>query len=686
MNKIKKYLKITDLNTIITNRLIIITFLIVLFFLIILIRLIILQIGNVEEYRLKLTHLTSKVVEGPSVPRGRIYDRNFNIIVDNIGYKTIYYQKPKGVSIKDEINLAYTVGKILELSYDKLSVTELKEFWLLLNKEAGNKKITDQEYEALKMRELTKKDLHDLKKDRITKEELERFDNMDLRAAYLYYLMNQGYYYEKKIIKDDNVSDEEYAYISENIDKYQGFNTELDWKRQYVYDDTIRQILGNVSTSEQGIPFELKDYYLDQGYSLNDRVGISYLEYIYEDLLRGEKSLYRVNQANDLELENKGIRGHDLVLTIDINLQIAIEKILIEEMIKAKKEPNTDYYNKSVVLVGNPKTGEILAYAAKQIIEKNGEYNIYDYTPFIATSPIVVGSVIKGSSMAVGYNTGVIDIDTKMLDECIKIRHTPLKCSWKKGLGVLNDIDALKLSSNSYQFKTAMKVAGVNYKYDGGLKINSKVFDLYRDMFAEFGLGVKTGIDFSVESLGYKGKSDISGHLLDFVIGQYDTYTSLQLLQYINTIANGGNRYKLNLLKQVHQPTTKEELGLISYEIKPTVLNKLNLETKYMNRIQEGFIAVMNGTLGYNYMGNVLNPAGKTGTSESFIDTTGDGKIDKETISKTFVGYFPADDPIVSIVVISPDISHRYYNSTYTSLVNTKITRRVSEKIYEMFF
>ena len=103
--------------------------------------------------------------------------------------------------------------------------------------------------------------------------------------------MNKGYYYSEKTIKKGDVSDDEYVKISENIHKLKGFNTRLDWERVYPYGDTFRTILGSVSTSESGLPYELKDYYLSKGYSLDDRVGISYLEYQYEDYLRERKHL-----------------------------------------------------------------------------------------------------------------------------------------------------------------------------------------------------------------------------------------------------------------------------------------------------------------------------------------------------------------------------------------------------------
>ena len=95
--------------------------------------------------------------------------------------------------------------------------------------------------------------------------------------------MNKGYSYAEKIIKNKDVTEKEYAIISENISNLSGFNTKLDWERIYPYGDVFRSILGKISSNSQGIPKELVDDYLSKGYSLNDRVGISYLEYQYED-------------------------------------------------------------------------------------------------------------------------------------------------------------------------------------------------------------------------------------------------------------------------------------------------------------------------------------------------------------------------------------------------------------------
>lgn len=673
------------LKDIIEKRYTFLVIFIIVLFTVIVFRLFNLQILNSSKYQEKLSAIVEKPILGQSSPRGRIYDRNYNLLVDNKAIKTIYYQKQNGITKEEEIKLAYQVADIIDLDYHKLTTNILKNFWLINNKDKASKKITKEEWQKYDERKLTDADIEKLKLERITEEELASYTEKDYEAAYLYYLMNKGYSYAIKTIKNENVKEEEYAIISENINNLKGFNTKLDWERVYLYGDTFKTILGKVSSEKQGIPAELKDYYLENGYSLNDRVGISYLEYQYENYLKGTKAKYQLSSDNTYELIEKGKRGNDIVLSIDINLQKELENILTSEVLKAKKEKNTEYYNRSYVVIQNPKTGEILAMSGKQVITNpDGSLAIVDTTSGIITSSVTPGSIVKGASMSVGYKYGAIQIGTVMKDECIKIKSTPNKCSWKN-LGTINDVKALAYSSNSYQFKIAIKVGGGTYKYDAPLAIDTSAFDKYRNMYASFGLGVKTGIDLPNESLGYKGTSTLSGHLLDFSIGQYDTYTPIELSQYIATLANSGTRLTPYLLKEVYAPSTNgEKLGNLIYQTTPKVLNKVQLDDIYLKRVQEGFHAVMSA-LGSGYMGHYTNSAGKTGTSQSFIDTNNDGVVDTETITQTFGGYAPYDNPQMSMVVISPDVSHSNNNSSYNSAVNKRISSQVANKFFEIF-
>lgn len=662
------------------RRIVSILFVVALLFIILFVKLYVVMIVDSSKYKKKLDKLSYNTVEGSSAPRGRIYDRNHNILVDNIAVKTIYYTKSKKVSSSEEVKLAYKVSPHLNLDLSKLTSRAKREFYVEIHPKIAKSKIKDSEWEKLKQKKLDATDIKNLKIERITDDEINSMNDSDNKAAYLYYLMNKGYAYDEKTIRTGDVTDEEYAYISENNEELTGFNTRLDWERVYPYGDTFKTILGKVSSASQGLPVEEKEYYLKQGYSLNDRVGISYIEKQYETYLRGTKALYEVINSNELKLVSEGKRGNDIVLTIDINLQKQLEEILTDEVTKAKSEANTQYYDHSSAIIQDPQTGEVLAMASKQIV--NG--TIVDNTSSILTSPVTPGSVVKGASMLVGYNTGAVKIGEYKVDECIKIKGTNEKCS-SHTLGKIDDITALAKSSNVYQFKTAMRVAGYEYKRGMGLPLVQSAFDSYRNMYHSFGLGVKTGIDLPVESLGYGASHDTqAGNLLDFVIGQYETYTPIQLSQYISTIANSGSRIEPHLLKEVHESTNDEKLGKTIHEVKPKVLNKIDTKEEYMQRVREGFYAVVNRSDGYGrgYMNTAYSPAGKTGTSQSFIDTDNDGVIDKETITSNFIGYAPSDNPRMSITVVSPNSSRPDTSTDHASLVTLRITKRATDAYF----
>lgn len=677
----RKYKKNINYDVLINKRFNVFIVVIVLLFFILSIKLFSVMVLDYEKNSSDLLALTSNKVTLNSSPRGRIFDRNYNIIVDNKAINTIVYKKDKDATTEEMIELAYEVAPHLELDLSKLTMRSKREFYLAKYPDVCNKKITAKERKLVDERKLTNQDIEEFKIERITLEELEIFNDEDLKVAYLFYLMNRGYAYEEKTIKSD-VTDKEFAYISENNEKLRGFNTRVDWERIYPYGDTLKSILGTVSTSSQGIPAEEKDYYLSLGYSLNERVGLSYIEKQYEEYLRGEKAVYEVVNSHEAKLIDEGSRGNDIVLSIDINLQREVEKIIEEQMIRAKGEPNTEYYDHSSVIIQEPNTGEILAMASKKIV--NGK--IVDNVTNMLISPVTPGSVVKGASMLVGYNTGAIKIGEYLVDECVKVAGAPEKCSYVT-LGNINDIVAMAKSSNVYQFKTAIRVNGQEYFRGMKLNFNQKAFDTYRSMYHAFGLGVKTEIDLPVESSGYTSKDKSAGNLLDFVMGQYETYTPVQLSQYVSTIANGGSRLAPHLLKEVHKATDSEDIGDLLFSVEKKVLNKVDVSDMYMNRVKEGFYAVMHMSDGYGrgYIDDRLDAAGKTGTSQSFIDTNNDGVIDTETITSSFVGYFPASNPKLSIVVVSPNSSHPNSSTNFASLVTLRITKAITNKYYEMY-
>lgn len=610
-----------------------------------------------ELFTLALENKTVVYVSGGSAPRGRILDANGKVLVDNLGVKTIYYNKIKGISTSEEIEIAKKLASIL--SVDEGSILEQKEFWLV-NNNNGSNLITEEEYKLLDERKLSSSDLYDLKIERITEDMLNEEDELFRECAKVYSLMNDGYVYSKKEILK-RVSDEEYAKVIES--DIPGVTGELSWERIYLYGDTLRNILGSVGS----IPSEEVDEYLSNGYELTDIVGISYLEKEYEEYLKGKKAKYLVNSDNTLTLVEEEQRGNDLVLSIDIDIQVKVEEIIKDKILLGKKYPNTDYYKDSYALVSNPLTGEIIAMAG---IRLNSDDTWSDISLNTINKSFTIGSAVKGATIAVGYQNNLIEMDKYITDSCVKLYLTPQKCSFKS-LGRINDLTALAYSSNYYQFMIAIALTGNTYTPNMKLNATEEHFKIYRDMLASFGLGAITNIDLPGETTGIIGSTVADDLLLNLAIGQYDTYTPIEVLQYINSMAS-GTRMSLSLMKEIRN----DDEVVVKNEIE--VLNDVAVDEEYLNRIREGLTLVLKEGTGKIYVRDDLLAAGKTGTSESFYDSDNDGKVDVQTITSTFAGYFPNEDPKYSVVVITPNISHNNGTNDTMYYGASKITKELT--------
>ena len=202
--------------------------------------------------------------------------------------------------------------------------------------------------------------------------------------------------------------------------------------------------------------------------------------------------------------------------------------------------------------------------------------------------------------------------------------------------------------------KLAMALGGVNY-YEPYMDLSEldtdAVYDTLRSYYAEFGLGVSTGIDLENESTGLIGAdTGDPGNALDLAFGHFDTYSPIQLNQYISTIANGGTRYALHVLDKILAPTEDEETagdGATIYEYQPTVLNELSITDEMLAEVQEGVWSVIHTSTG---VGNAIfadfpiEVAGKSGTATVF-DTLE---------NSTWAGWAPYDDPEIAVSIVIP--------------------------------
>ena len=610
---------------------------------------------NKEYYTKLLDEKTNIYVYGISAPRGRILDCNGKVLVDNIGIKTIYYNKIKGITKSKELEIAGLLANIL--SVDEATIDELKEYYLINNND-GKYLITDEEYKLFEERKITKEEIEIKKRARITDDML-NYSSKEKTQAHIYSLMNKGYIYSKKKIAS-NLTEEEYAKIIES--KIPGITGELSWDRIYLYGDTLKNIFGRIGS----ITKETKEYYLTKDYELTDTVGISHLENVYEDYLRGKKAKYKVGSDYTLTLLEEEQKGNDLILSIDIDMQIKTEEILKDKLILAKKYGNTEYFKDSYALVSDPLTGSIKAISG---IRLNDDNTFSDISLNNINKSYTIGSAVKGATIAVGYKYKLIEPGKYINDSCIKLLFVPQKCSFKK-LGKVNDLTALSNSSNYYQYMIAIKLTGNTYTPNMKLNATKEHFKKYREMLSSFGLGVKTGIDLPNEQTGIMGKTIADDLLLNLSIGQYDTYTPIEVLQYINSVAT-GKRIKLSLMQEIKNG---EETLL---ENKSEVLNNVDLDKESLDRIKEGMKLVLSEGTGKFYVPQGLNFAGKTGTSESFLDTNNDNIVDTATISSTFTGFYPADNPKFSIVVITPNVSHKNGKTDAFYFGASKITKEL---------
>lgn len=487
-------------------------------------------------------------------------------------------------------------------------------------------------------------------------------NNFNINEDDFYKKVNNSYKYEDIILKN-NLNEEEISLVLNSDVK--GIFINESFERYYPYNDTLKNVLGSVGHIQK----ENKKYYLKKGYKLYEKVGISGLEKEYEEYLKGTNAKYKVNNDNSLTLVSEGKKGSDLYLSIDINLVIEINTIIKEELIKAKKHLNTEYLNDTYVIVGNPKTSEVYSLNGQRYLN---DETFTDISLNNINSAFTMGSVVKGATISVGYKYNLIEKGKKILDGCVKLKNKTEKCSFKK-LGYLDDVSALKMSSNYYQFLIAISLLGKKYIPNMDLNASEKEFNIYRDMLSSYGLGIITGIDLPNEKPGLKGNIISDDLLLNLAIGQYDTYTPIELFNYINTLAMKGKRISPSLVNEI------KNNDFIIYKNKHEVVDNVQISNDDFNQIHKGFYEVMNNGTGLGFMNRNLSPAGKTGTSESFIDTNNDGKIDTKTLTLAMAGFFPYDDPKISLIVVCPNTSHNNgKNKDYIYYLTSKISRRIT--------
>lgn len=408
-------------------------------------------------------------------------------------------------------------------------------------------------------------------------------------------------------------------------------------------------------------------------YDINDLIGRDGIQYMFEKYLRGEDGIRQIDMSVDGEvtgeyISKEAVEGCDVVLTIDANLQKAVENALEEGM----KKIQGGYYGEKhdadagAAIVMNVKTGEVLALASNPVYEpelyiegisqkKLEEYEKNGSTFNRAISGTYApGSIYKMVVATAALETGTIDTKTEIYDSGVyPYAHQPVCWYWstyRTGHGYQNLTEAIKHSCN-YFF------------YEIGYRMGVDTFAKYAEYY---GLNKKTGIELPSESTGLIASTKVAeemgevwqpGNTLSAAIGQSDNnFTPIEIARYISMLANGGKAVDVSIVKSIIDPDGNE---ISESEIEEyvngmlgnpdTELEDLNIKQENLDAILEGMKGVTSepgGTAYYIFSDFGMDIAGKTGSAETQID----GKV-----NGWFAGFAPYDDPEIAVVVLIED-------------------------------
>ena len=357
-----------------------------------------------------------------------------------------------------------------------------------------------------------------------------------------------------------------------------------------------------------------------------------------------------INDRNEIDPRN----GRDLITTLDVNIQDVAEYALL----KALQKHNADHGS---VIVMEVKTGKIKAIANLGKMGEGEYWEKYNYAIGEATEP---GSTFKLATMMALLEDGLVD-----LEDSVDIGYGEVYYSGQ----ILRDAESHskgKVSvGHSFEISSNVGISKLAHKHYAK---NPKALI---DHFRNFHLDKKVDIELRgepsphIKSPGDKGWSALSVPWMS--VGYEVLITPLQMLTFYNAVANGGVMVRPYLVSEVR------EYGHTIEQFHPEIIDGgiCSKETiKKLQTILEG--VVQNGTAK-----NLRDPnyeiAGKTGTAQIADKKHGYQKV----YQSSFAGYFPADDPQYScIVVINAPSNGVYYGST----VAGPVFKEISDKIFQI--
>jgi len=450
------------------------------------------------------------------------------------------------------------------------------------------------------------------------------------------------------------------SYIREQNEMFVGINVSVEPIRVNVNGTIASHILGRVGR----IYKEEYDILRDKGYGMNDTLGKDGIEKIMEEYLKGTDGVQSIEQSIDgrtlkvLETQ-EAIPGNNVVLTIDLELQKIAEQSLADTIRAMSTNPESYGANAGAVAVVDVNSGEILAIASYPTFNQNTFNEDYksllenDAKPMwnrAISGTYAPGSTFKMLTAVAALESGVTN--TKEVINDLGIYRYYESSNYTPACWIYTDTGRTHGNQNVAQ---AIENSCNYYFYEVGRRMG---IDTLTEYGKKFGLGEYTGIELSGESKGifasreYREKIDsiwYPGDTLQASIGQSDhLFTPIQLANYVATLANGGTRYSLHLIKEVKSEADSK----IIMKNNPVVVDKVDISDENYKVIIEGMKAVSEtGTASNVFAGYPIPVGGKTGTASVPVGTA----------NALFVAVAPLDDPQIAIAIVVEHGGHGNY-------------------------
>lgn len=600
-------------------------------------------------------------------PRGEILDRFNRILANSRAGFTVRITKTKNDDIAINTALLETV-KILEKNKDtykdNLPISIPFQFLFNSNKEEAawkNKyKITpsaDAKQAFTELREKYKVD--------------SKINDVDARKILTlrFEMSEQGYQSYKNVDLAYDVSKETISEIEERHNELFGVSIAVKPIRNYPNGSLASHILGYISKINQNELDKLTDLSnelkISKEYGQNDIVGKNGIEGYSEVYLKGidgKKFIESdINGGLARPLEKDMVPGGKITLTIDMDLQKVAENALQSTIEKIRdggfKDKHSDVKGGTAIAV-NVNTGEILALAnypnfdpvafSKGVSIK--EWNRLNNDPLKPLfNRAITGAYPPGSTFKMITAMGALEDGKITPSELIEDKgvytyyekNGPACWLWRQSHqthGFVNMSDALKVSCNYYFYEIGRRLG----------------IDKIGEYAAKFGLGEKTNIEINGEIKGLvagiserekSGEKWYPGNTLQAAIGQSDTsVTPISVASYISTLANGGTRYQLHLIKDQKSYDGTE---VYTDNSSPKILEQLNFKPENLKAIFDGMKSVADeqgGTAYSTFKDFPITIAGKTGSAQTGVQG--------QSAHAWFTGFAPIDKPEIAVVVL----------------------------------